>query len=49
MTDNIAGKNVVTTGKSSDMGAAAALHLAAVGAAVVLGARRTALSDVALS
>jgi NADP-dependent 3-hydroxy acid dehydrogenase YdfG len=41
MTDNIAGKTVVITGASSGMGAAAARHLAAKGAAVVLGARRT--------
>ncbi|MNS12858.1 putative oxidoreductase [compost metagenome] len=41
MTDNIAGKTVVITGASSGMGAAAARHLAAKGAAVVLGARRS--------
>ena len=40
MTDNITGKTVVITGASSGMGAAAARHLAAKGAAVVLGARR---------
>jgi NADP-dependent 3-hydroxy acid dehydrogenase YdfG len=40
MTDNITGKIVVITGASSGMGAAAARHLAAKGAAVVLGARR---------
>lgn len=41
MTENIAGKTVVITGASSGMGAAAARHLAAKGAAVVLGARRS--------
>ncbi|KQP44880.1 oxidoreductase [Brevundimonas sp. Leaf280] len=41
MTDNITGKTVVITGASSGMGAAAARHLAAKGAAVVLGARRS--------
>ncbi|WP_336980591.1 SDR family oxidoreductase [Brevundimonas nasdae] len=41
MTDNITGKTIVITGASSGMGAAAARHLAAKGAAVVLGARRT--------
>ncbi len=40
MTDNIAGKTIVITGASSGMGAAAARHLAAQGANVVLGARR---------
>jgi len=40
MTDNIAGKTIVITGASSGMGAAAARHLAEMGAAVVLGARR---------
>ncbi|MGK9264487.1 SDR family oxidoreductase [Sinorhizobium numidicum] len=40
MTDNIAGKTIVITGASSGMGAAAARHLAAKGASVVLGARR---------
>ncbi len=40
MTDNITGKTVIITGASSGMGAAAARHLAAKGAAVVLGARR---------
>ena len=41
MTDNITGKTIVITGASSGMGAAAARHLAARGASVVLGARRT--------
>jgi NADP-dependent 3-hydroxy acid dehydrogenase YdfG len=40
MTDNITGKVIVITGASSGMGAAAASHLAAKGAGVVLGARR---------
>ncbi len=40
MTDNITGKTIVITGASSGMGSAAARHLAARGAAVVLGARR---------
>jgi len=39
-TDNIAGKVVVITGASSGLGEAAARHLAARGAPVVLGARR---------
>ncbi|MBV0892299.1 SDR family oxidoreductase [Paracoccus sp. Z118] len=38
--ENIQGKIVVITGASSGMGAAAARHLAAKGASVVLGARR---------
>jgi len=41
MIDNITGKTIVITGASSGMGAAAARHLAAKGASVVLGARRT--------
>jgi NADP-dependent 3-hydroxy acid dehydrogenase YdfG len=40
MSNNIAGKVVVITGASSGMGEAAARHLAAQGASVVLGARR---------
>ena len=38
---NIAGKVIVITGASSGMGEAAARHLAALGASVVLGARRS--------
>lgn len=41
MTDNVAGKVIVITGASSGMGAAAAAYLAARGASVVLGARRS--------
>lgn len=40
MDENIAGKVIVITGASSGMGAAAARHLAAKGASVVLAARR---------
>ena len=40
MNGNIAGKVIVITGASSGLGAAAAQHLAACGARVVLGARR---------
>jgi len=40
MIDNVAGKVIVITGASSGMGEAAARHLAAKGARVVLGARR---------
>ncbi len=40
MSKNIDGKIVVITGASSGLGEAAARHLAALGAAVVLGARR---------
>lgn len=40
MTQGIHGKTIVITGASSGMGAAAARHLAAKGASVVLGARR---------
>lgn len=41
MTNNIADKVIVITGASSGMGEAAARHLAAKGARVVLGARRS--------
>ena len=40
MRENIAGKVIVITGASSGLGEAAARHLSAKGAAVVLGARR---------
>ena len=40
MSNNIEGKVVVITGASSGMGEAAARHLSAQGATVVLGARR---------
>lgn len=40
MTDNIAGKIIVITGASSGIGAAAARHLAAEGASIVVAARR---------
>lgn len=40
MSTNIQGKVVVITGASSGLGEAAARHLSAEGAAVVLGARR---------
>ena len=40
MSNNIEGKVVVITGASSGLGEAAARHLAARGASVVLGARR---------
>ena len=40
MSQNIAGKVVIITGASSGLGAATARHLAALGASVVLGARR---------
>ena len=40
MSDNIAGKVIVITGASSGLGEAAARHLSAEGATVVLGARR---------
>ena len=40
MSDNIAGKVIIITGASSGMGEAAARHLAAEGAAVVVAARR---------
>src|SRR4051812_29696006 len=41
MEKNIKGKVVVITGASSGMGEAAAKHLSALGATVVLGARRS--------
>jgi NADP-dependent 3-hydroxy acid dehydrogenase YdfG len=41
MSNNIEGKVVVITGASSGLGEAAARHLSAQGASVVLGARRT--------
>lgn len=41
MNDNIAGKVIVITGASSGNGEAAARHLAACGASIVLGARRS--------
>jgi NADP-dependent 3-hydroxy acid dehydrogenase YdfG len=41
MNNNIKSKVVVITGASSGMGEAAAKHLSALGATVVLGARRT--------
>jgi NADP-dependent 3-hydroxy acid dehydrogenase YdfG len=40
MSNNIAGKVIVITGASSGLGEAAARHLSAQGATVVLGARR---------
>src|SRR3954471_23053669 len=40
MSDNIEGKVIIITGASSGMGAAAARHLAAQGASIVLAARR---------
>jgi NADP-dependent 3-hydroxy acid dehydrogenase YdfG len=40
MSDNIQGKVVVITGASSGLGEAAAKHLSALGAIIVLGARR---------
>lgn len=40
MSENIAGKVIVVTGASSGLGEAAARHLAAGGAKLVLGARR---------
>lgn len=45
MTDNIKGKVVVITGASSGLGEATARHLSALGAIVVLGARRVARID----
>lgn len=54
MTTNVTGKVIVVTGASSGMGAAAARHLAAQGARVVLAARRadrlkTLVSDIIAS
>ena len=40
MSNNIEGKVIVITGASSGLGEAAARHLSAQGASVVLGARR---------
>jgi NADP-dependent 3-hydroxy acid dehydrogenase YdfG len=45
MSDNIKGKVVVITGASSGLGEATARHLSALGAVVVLGARRVARID----
>lgn len=45
MTTTVTGKTIVITGASSGMGAAAARHLAAQGAQVVLGARRAGRLD----
>ena len=46
MNENIAGKVIVITGASSGLGEAAARHLSAAGATVVLGARRTDRLDI---
>ncbi|MDW3716612.1 MULTISPECIES: SDR family oxidoreductase [unclassified Pseudomonas] len=49
MSNNINGKVIVITGASSGLGEAAARHLAALGASVVLGARRVDRLDALVS
>lgn len=49
MTDHLAGRVVIITGASSGMGEAAARHLAARGASVVVAARRAARIDTVVS